>query len=89
MVNRAGTAPAAPLPPEIPRDEFEAAYNMVNPCVFRQGRSLCSLKREIQTLRAASAAADEVAALRGGTRTRVAQTTGMKDKTGGSMWAPF
>jgi hypothetical protein len=35
------------------------------------------------------AAADELAALRGGTRTRVAQTKGMKDKTGGSMWAPF
>src|SRR5690348_16489094 len=27
-----------------------AAYNMVNPCAFRQGRSLCSLKREIQTV---------------------------------------
>jgi len=54
MVNRAETRAAASPPPEIPRDKFEAAYNMVNPCVFRQGRSLCSLKREIQTLRAAS-----------------------------------
>ena len=33
-------------------------------------------------------AADQLAALRGGTE-RVAQTKGMKDKTGGSMWAPF
>jgi hypothetical protein len=36
-----------------------AAYNMVNPCVFSQGRSLCSLKREIQTVAHRASGGDE------------------------------
>jgi hypothetical protein len=33
--------------------------------------------------------ADQAAALRGDNPKQAAQTKGMQDKTGGSMWAPF
>jgi hypothetical protein len=65
-----------------------AAYNMVNPRVIQQERSLCSPNENPDVAREL-AVADQVAAVRGGTPKQVAQTKGMQDKTGGSMWVPF
>jgi hypothetical protein len=65
-----------------------AAYNMVNPRVIQQERSLCSPNENPDVARE-FAVADQVAAVRGDNRNQVAQTQGMQDKTGGSMWAPF
>jgi hypothetical protein len=65
-----------------------AAYNMVNPRVIHQERSLCSPNENPDVAREL-AVADQVAAVRGGTPKQVAQTKGMQDKTGGSMWVPF
>jgi hypothetical protein len=65
-----------------------AAYNMVNPRVIQQEPSLCSPNENPDVARD-FAVADQVAAVRGGNPERIAQTKGMQDKTGGSMWAPF
>jgi hypothetical protein len=65
-----------------------AAYNMVNPRVIEQERSLCSPNENPDVARE-FAVADQVAAVRGGYQNRFAQTKGIQDKTGGSMWAPF
>jgi hypothetical protein len=65
-----------------------AAYNMVNPRVIHQERSLCSPNENPDVARE-FAVADQVAAVRGGNPKQIAQTKGMQDTTGGSMWAPF
>jgi hypothetical protein len=65
-----------------------AAYNMVNPRVIQQERSLCSPNENPDVARE-FAIADQVVAVRGDNPRQVAQTQGMQDKTGGSMWAPF
>jgi hypothetical protein len=65
-----------------------AAYNMVNPRVIEQERSLCSPNENPDVARK-FAVADQVAAVRGGNRRQAAQTKGIQVKTGGSMWAPF
>jgi hypothetical protein len=61
---------------------------MVNPRVIQRERSLCSPNENPDVARE-FAVADQLAALRAATRERVAHTKGTKDKTGGSMWAPF
>jgi hypothetical protein len=61
---------------------------MVNPRVIHQERSLCSPNENPDVAREL-AVADQVAAVRGGTPKQVAQTKGMQDKSGGSMWASF
>jgi hypothetical protein len=65
-----------------------AAYNMVNPRVIQQEPSLCSPNENPDVARD-FAVADQVAAVRSGNPEQIAQTKGMQDKTGGSMWAPF
>ena len=65
-----------------------AAYNMVNPRVIQQERSLCSPNENPDVARE-FAIADQVVAVRGDNPRQVAQTQGKQDKTGGSMWAPF
>jgi hypothetical protein len=65
-----------------------AAYNMVNPRVIHQERSLCSPNENPDVARE-FAVADQLAAVRGGNPMQIAQTKGMQDTTGGSMWAPF
>jgi hypothetical protein len=65
-----------------------AAYNMVNPRVIQQEPSLCSPNENPDVARD-FAVANQVAAVRGGNPKQIAQTKGMQDKTGGSMWAPF
>jgi hypothetical protein len=64
------------------------AYNMVNPRVIQRERSLCSPNENPDVARE-FAVADELPRCGAATRKRVAQTKGTKDKTGGSMWAPF
>jgi hypothetical protein len=61
---------------------------MVNPRVIQRERSLCSPNENPNVARELIVA-DQVAALRGGNPKQAAQTKGMQDKTGGSMWAPF
>ena len=65
-----------------------AAYNMVNPRVIQQERSLCSPNENPDVAREFAIAA-QVVAVRGDDPKQAAQTRGMQDKTGGSMWAPF
>src|SRR4051812_23070130 len=74
--------------PIAPRFMQMAAYNMVNPRVIHQERSLCSPNENPDVARE-FAVADQVAAVRGGNPKQIAQTKGMQDTTGGSMWAPF
>ena len=64
------------------------AYNMVNPRVIHQERSLCSPNENPDVAREFAIAA-QVVAVRGDNPRQAAQTQGMQDKTGGSMWAPF
>ena len=90
MVNRAGMLRRANRRHDAADRAQCAAYNMVNPRVIQRERSLCSPNENPDVARefadcGSTCRAAEAATPNSGSR----NTKGMKDKIGGSMWAPF